>query len=85
MRVRAAIVTAAALAVCATLFAQGPRKDGEWEITMKMDMPGMPMQMPPIVTKKCISAADANDPLKTMPQAGRGGRGPGERGRTRRG
>ena len=75
MRVRAAFVTAAALAVCAALFAQG-RRDGQWEITMKMEMPGMPMAMPPIVTTKCITPAEAADPLKAMPQGGRGGRGP---------
>lgn len=74
MRVRAAIVTATALAVCASLFAQA-RRDGQWEITMKMEMPGMPMVIPPVVTTKCITPAEATDPLKVMPNGGARGRG----------
>lgn len=76
MRVRAAVVTAAVLAICAAVFAQGQRKDGQWEITMKMEMPGMPMALPPVVTKRCITPAEANDPLKAMPNGGSGGREP---------
>jgi len=70
------VALCAALSV--TVLAQaGPRRDGNWEITMTMDMPGMPqgMSMPPMKTTQCISKADAADPSKSVPQrpAGRGG------------
>jgi len=78
MRLRATLVFAAALAVSTSLLAQGPRRDGNWEVTMKMEMPGMPMAIPPIVTTRCITPAEASDPLKAMPNGGgRGGRGRG--------
>ena len=74
-RVGLGLVAAAVLS--ASLLAQGPRRDGNWEITMTMDMPGMPqgMSMPPIKTTQCITKEDANDPQKSLPQrpAGRGG------------
>jgi hypothetical protein len=65
-----------ASAVC--LFAQpsGPRRDGNWEITIEMQMPNMPagMTMPPIKTTQCISKEDAADPNRLVPpRAQRGG------------
>jgi hypothetical protein len=67
-----------ALVASASMMAQtGPRRDGNWEVTMEMDMPGMPqgMSMPPIKTTQCITPQEANDPSKAVPQrpAGRGG------------
>ena len=29
-------------------------KEGLWEITTKMEMPGMPMAMPPVIHKQCL-------------------------------
>ena len=53
------VVSAAALAAfCLPAAAQGT--DEQWEITMKMEMPGMPMAMPPQVSKVCV-AKGAND------------------------
>ena len=62
MRAGVGVVFAAVLS--ASLLAQGPRRDGNWEITMTMDMPGMPqgMSMPPIKTTQCITKQDASDP-----------------------
>src|SRR5262245_18162093 len=39
-------------------------KPGMWEITMKMDMPGMPGGMPPQVVKQCLTQKDAENPQK---------------------
>jgi len=79
MNIRGIAFTALAAAVVSvSLFAQGPRRDGNWEIKMQMDMPGMPAgAMPPITTTQCITKEMANDPKNTVPQApaGRGGRG----------
>jgi hypothetical protein len=58
----------------------GPRRDGNWEVTMEMDMPGMPqgMSMPPIKTTQCVTKEDVADPNKMVPQrpGGRGGPNP---------
>jgi hypothetical protein len=74
---RVGICVALVSVVSGTLLAQGPRRDGNWEITITMDMPGMPqgMTMPPYKTTQCITPQDAADPTKSMPQrpAGRGG------------
>src|SRR4051794_39832422 len=60
-----------------SLLAQGPRRDGNWEVTMTMEMAGMPqgMSMPPVKTTQCITPEQAKDPSMAMPQrpAGRGG------------
>jgi hypothetical protein len=61
-------------ALALPLLAQGPRRDGRWEVKMEMDMPGMPANMPPMTTTQCITPDDAKDPQKAMPQGG-GGRG----------
>jgi hypothetical protein len=78
MRVlKVGIAACAAAAVSVSLLAQGPRRDGNWEVTMTMEMAGMPqgMSMPPIKTTQCITPEEAKDPAKTVPQrpAGRGG------------
>jgi hypothetical protein len=52
--------------------AQGPRRDGRWEVTMQMEMPGMPVPLPPQTTTQCITPEQANNPQQSVPQAGRG-------------
>jgi hypothetical protein len=59
-----------AAAAAATL-AQGPRRDGEWDVKTEMVMEGMPA-MPGQTLKQCITPEEANDPQKAMPQGGRG-------------
>ena len=48
----AVAVLIAALAASLPLAAQG--KDELWEISSKMDMPGMPMAIPPQVNRVCV-------------------------------
>ena len=76
MKVRSALLIAACAALVASLFAQGARRDGNWEVKMEMSMPGMPA-MPPITTTQCITKEDALDPQKAVqgPPGGRGGGG----------
>ncbi len=69
------LVVAVALGLTAGVLAQGVRRDGLWEVKMEMNMPNMPMAMPPITTQQCITPAEAGDPQKAMPPQGRGGRG----------
>jgi hypothetical protein len=56
------------LVSAAPLFA-GPvtMQEGNWEITMKMDMAGMPFAMPPMVTTHCYTKEDIKDSKKTIP------------------
>lgn len=39
-------------------FAGPDMKEGKWEITMKMEMPGMPMEMPPFTHTQCLTQKD---------------------------
>jgi uncharacterized protein DUF3617 len=47
-------------------------RDGLWEITMKMDMPGMPAGMPPQIVKQCYTRKDVENPQRLAPQGGPG-------------
>jgi len=62
---------AVALAAAASLPAQGPQRDGNWQVTMEMEMAGMPQKMPPMTFTQCVTKEEANDPSKLLPQ-GRG-------------
>ena len=68
MNSRTSLIVAAVLALAASLFAQGPRRDGKWEVKMEMQMPGM--TMPPQTMTQCVTKEEAADPLKAMPQTG---------------
>jgi hypothetical protein len=47
--------------------ADSPQKAGKWQITMQMEMPGMPVKMPPITTSVCLTEEDLKDPQKSVP------------------
>jgi hypothetical protein len=51
----------AAVVLSSTALAQG--KDDLWEVTMKMEMPGMPMAMPAQVNRVCISKTHKDEDL----------------------
>lgn len=59
-----------ALTVLATLICEGAHaaapnmRAGMWEITVRMDMPGMPGGMPPQVVKQCLTQKDTENPQK---------------------
>ena len=61
-----------------SVFAQGPRRDGKWEIKVQMEMTGMPagMTLPAQTVTQCITPEQAADPKNTVPQPP-GGRGRG--------
>ena len=78
MTIRTASVATALLALSIAAFAQGPRRDGNWEVKMEMEMPGMPAGLPPMTSTHCVTPEEAKDPDKLVPQTGRGrGRGRG--------
>ena len=63
-------IAAVGLALTVVMFAQGPRRDGRWEVKIEMQMASM--TMPPQTTTQCITPQEAADPQKAMPQGGRG-------------
>lgn len=70
---RAVYVTAALVAMGAGLWAQsGPRRDGNWEVKVEMQMPGMPMSMPAQTITQCITPQEAANPQSAVPPSGRG-------------
>jgi hypothetical protein len=56
------IAAAVILVPCLThmaLAAQGPNvREGQWDTTIKVEMPGMPMDVPPFTTSSCITKKD---------------------------
>ena len=59
MRLAPLAATVALALPLATLAAKEPNfQEGQWETTIKVEMPGMPMAMPPFVTSTCITKKD---------------------------
>src|SRR5438093_4379068 len=71
MKLGTAVVVAALLAASASAVAQA-RRDGNWEVTVEMQIPGLPQSMPPRIITQCITKDDAADPQKMLPQGQRG-------------
>lgn len=60
------MVTILAFVSCAQSEPVPEIHEGEWKITVNFDMPGMPMQMPPITYNQCITK-DNPIPKKDKP------------------
>ena len=70
MRKSVPYVLAALVAVCFMLpagAAENPQKPGKWQVTMQMEMPNMPMKMPPMKFEVCLTEEDLKDPAKSVP------------------
>ena len=48
--------------------AQSPIREGRWEITMQMQMPNMPMQMPAQNMDACVTKKDLETPGGDLPK-----------------
>jgi hypothetical protein len=55
-----------ALVLPATGFAAETMREGYWELTTSMDIPGMPMELPPTKIKHCYTEEDVKDQKKTI-------------------
>lgn len=47
-----------------------PRKDGNWEITVELDVNGQPGRVPPRTTTQCITPEEAARDKKAVPRPG---------------
>lgn len=65
-----AIVVLAFCVFGMAVVAQAPMREGRWEITMQIQMPDMPMAMPPFKTTQCITGDDLKDPGRVLPKGG---------------
>ena len=72
MRYGLIVVAIALLGTALLAQGSGPRRDGNWEVTIEMQMPGMPMNMPAQKTMQCITPQQAADPQNMAPPSGRG-------------
>ena len=72
IRFSSAVSLAAALAAVPALAAESTMQAGQWEYTMKMEMPGMPVAMPATTYKHCLTQAeiDKGEQYKTGDKAG---------------
>ena len=72
MKFRARPVLLLAIISSWTVFAQAPvMKPGNYEISMKMSMPGM--EMPPMTQTQCVTEAMVKDPQSAIPKGPAGG------------
>jgi hypothetical protein len=55
------------VAVTPLIAAPATMQEGNWEITMKMEMAGMPFAMPPVTVTHCYTKDDVKDSKKTIP------------------
>jgi len=65
---RFALAACCVMALSWIVVAQTPAREGKWEITMQMDIPGMPMKLPATKVTQCLTNEDLNDPSKTAPK-----------------
>jgi hypothetical protein len=57
--------------ICTTAAAGGINmQPGLWEITTEVDMPGMPMKMPPQTIRHCYTEQELAEAQNTVPQGG---------------
>lgn len=67
MNKRATVLMMLVLASPMIAGAASPQKAGKWQSTMQMEMPGMPVKLPPVTVTTCLSEEDVKDPQKSIP------------------
>jgi hypothetical protein len=55
------------VAVAPLAAAPAAMQEGNWELTMKMEMTGMPFPMPPVTVNHCYTKEDVKDSKNTIP------------------
>lgn len=72
-RLSSIVLLTLALSWTALAQTQSPMRPGNWEVTMKMSMPGMNMEMPPMKQTQCVTAEMIKDPQASVPKGPGGG------------
>ena len=68
MRVFAVLTLALCLAL-PTMAATNPMKPGKWQISMQIDIPNLPVKMPPMKFTQCVTQEDLDkDPQASIPK-----------------
>ena len=63
-----ALAASAAALLAVPVFAASPQKPGNWQMTMEMDAPNMPMKMPPMTFTHCVTKEDVENPDRAVPK-----------------
>ena len=71
MKLRNLALFALVCALVVPAYAAGIGKAGKWQMTMEMDMPGMPMKMPPVSVTHCVTKEQAENPEAAIPKNNR--------------
>ena len=74
MKARFSTIALLSLVLSWTVLAQtqSPMRPGNWQVTMRMNMPGMG-EMPPITQAQCVTPAMLKDPQGAVPKGPEGG------------
>jgi Protein of unknown function (DUF3617) len=68
MKLRNLALFAVVCALALPTFAASPVKSGKWQTTIEMEMPGMPMKMPPMTHTQCITKEQAEEATAGIPK-----------------
>jgi hypothetical protein len=61
-------LVALAVVVMSSASAQtNPMRAGRWEVTMQMEMPNMPVQMPAMKNTRCVTQQEVDSPNRGLP------------------
>ncbi|HEV7242596.1 MAG TPA: DUF3617 domain-containing protein [Thermoanaerobaculia bacterium] len=63
----AALLVTAVVLPAAAADTPHPQKPGKWQIKTQMEMPGMPVKIPPVSFEVCVTEEDLKDPKKAVP------------------
>lgn len=62
-----ALIALLVVAAVPAFAADHPQKPGKWQMKMEMDIPNMPVKLPPVTFETCITEEDLQDPQKAVP------------------
>jgi hypothetical protein len=61
------IVLAVTITASSAIAQTNPMRPGRWEMTMQMEMPGMPMAMPAMKNTRCVTQQEVDSPNRGLP------------------
>ena len=68
IRILAPLLALAVITMTSFVVAQAnPMRAGRWEVTMQMEMPNMPVQMPTMKNTRCVTQQEIDSPNRGLP------------------